>query len=281
MERKVLIMKFDKIGIWSEIKLEIIRDYASAYTRILSTRNWCKGYVYIDAFAGAGLHIRKTTGEFVPGSPLNALEVNPPFTEYHFIDLDRKKIELLEKITLEDPYVHLHNGDCNEILTEIIFPTLTYDTFKRALCFLDPYGLHLKWETIKTAADLKTVDIFLNFPIMDMHRNILFEDLSTADPEDIKRMNAFWGDETWKDVLYSEQQDLFGDIHPLKINNFKALAQAFQNRLKEKAGFREVPEPILMRNSKRGPLYYLYFASQQGVASKIVKDIFDKYRRSL
>ncbi len=26
-------MKLDKIGIWSEIKLEIIKDYVSAYTK--------------------------------------------------------------------------------------------------------------------------------------------------------------------------------------------------------------------------------------------------------
>jgi hypothetical protein len=42
-------MKLDKIGIWSEIKLEIVRDYASAYTKILSKKDWCKGYVYIYA----------------------------------------------------------------------------------------------------------------------------------------------------------------------------------------------------------------------------------------
>ena len=274
-------MKLDKIGIWSEIKIEIVKDYASAYTKILSKKDWCKGYVYIDAFSGAGIHISKTTGEFIEGSPLNALNIIPPFTEYHFIDLDKEKIKLLEKIAKENPNVHLHNGDCNEILTEIIFSTLTYDTFKRALCFLDPYGLHLKWESIKMAADLKTIDIFLNFPIMDMHRNVLFEDLSTADPEDIRRMNAFWGDETWRDVLYAKQQDLFGNTHSLKIDNFKTLAHKFRNRLKNKAGFKEVPEPILMTNSRNGPLYYLYFASQQNVASKIVKDIFNKYRRSI
>ena len=58
-------MKLDEIGIWSEIKLEIIKDYASAYTRNLSAQSWCRGYVYIDAFAGAGWHERKETGEFV------------------------------------------------------------------------------------------------------------------------------------------------------------------------------------------------------------------------
>ena len=66
-------MKLDKIGFWSEIKLEIIKEYANAYTSIMSKQSWCKGYVYIDAFAGAGTHISRRTGEMVLGSPLNAL----------------------------------------------------------------------------------------------------------------------------------------------------------------------------------------------------------------
>ncbi|NOZ69042.1 MAG: three-Cys-motif partner protein TcmP [Deferribacteres bacterium] len=86
-------MKLDHIGIWSEIKLEIIKDYASAYTKIMNNQTWCKGYVYIDAFAGAGKHISKTTGKIVLGSPLNALEIAPPFAEYHFIDLDEDRAE--------------------------------------------------------------------------------------------------------------------------------------------------------------------------------------------
>jgi three-Cys-motif partner protein len=70
-------MKYGEIGEWSEIKLEIIKKYASAYTNILSKKAWCRGYVYIDAFAGAGKHISKTTGNLVHGSPLNALRKLP------------------------------------------------------------------------------------------------------------------------------------------------------------------------------------------------------------
>jgi three-Cys-motif partner protein len=58
-------MKLDEIGEWSEIKLEIIRKYASAFTTIMKNQKWCKGYVYIDAFAGAGVHIsRKPESSF-------------------------------------------------------------------------------------------------------------------------------------------------------------------------------------------------------------------------
>jgi hypothetical protein len=33
-------MKLDQIGIWSEIKLEIIKKYAVAYTSIMSRQDW-------------------------------------------------------------------------------------------------------------------------------------------------------------------------------------------------------------------------------------------------
>ena len=252
-------MKLDQIGFWSEIKLEIIKKYASAYTTVLNNQPWCKGYVYIDAFAGAGMHISKTTGGVIQGSPLNALEVQPSFTEYYFIDLDEERVNLFEKIAKENPRVHAYQGDCNEILINKIFPILTYESFKRALCILDPYKINIKWETIKKAADLKTIDMFLNFSIMDVNRNILFEDLLLAKQEDIDRMNTFWGDESWKELLYIRQKNLFGKIQQVKIDTFEKLALGFEERLKKVAGFKYVPEPILMRNEKNGPLYYLIF----------------------
>ena len=54
-------MNFDEIGPWSEIKLDILRDYAAPYSTILKSNGFPHGY--IDAFSGPGLHVRKTGGE--------------------------------------------------------------------------------------------------------------------------------------------------------------------------------------------------------------------------
>lgn len=92
-------MRLDEIGYWSELKLEIIRKYASAYSRILSNQKRPSfHHVYIDGFSGAGTHISKTSGEEVQGSPLIALEVEPPFREYFLIDLDGEKVEYLRSV---------------------------------------------------------------------------------------------------------------------------------------------------------------------------------------
>ena len=69
--------KLDEVGYWSEIKLDIIKKYATAYSVIMNKQSYIKDYYYIDGFAGAGYHISKNTKEFVQGSPVNALNVNP------------------------------------------------------------------------------------------------------------------------------------------------------------------------------------------------------------
>jgi three-Cys-motif partner protein len=194
-------LEFDEIGYWSEVKLEIVRDYASAYSRILNSNKL--PHVYIDAFAGAGQHISRSSGDFVAGSPLNALNVQPPFREYHFIDLNAAKVENLQRLAGSRTDVKVYEGDCNEILIREIFPTLEFETYRRALCLLDPYGLNLKWEVMLQAGQLGTIDMFLNFPVMGMNRNALWRNPEKLPLEKLSRMTAFWGDDSWRDAAYS------------------------------------------------------------------------------
>jgi three-Cys-motif partner protein len=244
---------------------------------LLKAQTWCKGLTYVDAFAGAGVHISKTTGKMVPGSPLNALYVQPPFDRIVLIDVDSEKIQSLQAICGADRRVELHPGDCNEVLTSKLLPKLQFPSYWRALCVLDPYGIHgktLQWATIKEIAKAETFDMFLNFPLMDINRNTLRKRLESAATPDIVAFTEFWGGEEWKSLMY--QRDLFGGLD--KVGTNQTLALAFQKRLHGVADFKFVPEPILMKNAKGGELYYLFFASHQPVAKNIVEDILNKYR---
>ena len=118
-------------------------------------------------------------------------------------------------------------------------------TQSRGLCLLDPYGLHLKWEVLKKAGEMKSLDIFLNFPTMDMNRTTLLKNPNAVEQGDIERMTAFWGDESWKDSAYSisRQGSLFGGETKEKESNH-AIAEGFRERLQKVAGFKFVPEPI-------------------------------------
>ncbi|MDD8017840.1 MAG: three-Cys-motif partner protein TcmP [Bacteroidota bacterium] len=269
-------MDFDEIGYWSEIKLDIIREYAKTYSTIMSAQtNPTFHHIYIDAFAGAGLHYSKTKEDIIPGSPINALKIIPPFREFHLIDLDGEKTEFLKELTSNYKNVQVYNEDCNKILLEKVFPNCLYKDYKRALCLLDPYGLHLNWNVIYNAGQMKSVEIFLNFPVADMNRNVLWNNPDNVDNSQINRMNSFWGDESWQKAAYGTESNLFGLLE--KTDNL-TVAKAFQKRLKEKAGFSYVPDPIPMRNTNGAVIYYLFFASQKPVAADIVRQIFGKYR---
>lgn len=272
-------LKYDEIGYWSEVKLDIIKEYASVYTKIMAAqKNPSFKYIYIDAFAGAGQHISRGTRDFVPGSPSIALNLDQPFQEYHFIDLNNLKVAELEKMANERSNVFTYNGDCNKILPGEILPLVDYKKYRRALCILDPYGLHLNWKIIETAGKMKSVEIFLNFPVMDINMNVLKHNIRKVTSEQIERMNAFWGDDSWRQIGYtkSKQQSLFGEESDEKTSNVE-LELGFRRRLKEIAGFNYVPEPMPMRNSNNAIVYYLYFASQRPVAADIITKIFKKY----
>src|SRR5215207_6241216 len=132
-------LKLDTIGYWSEIKLDIVRDYAKAYSTILTAQQRPKfHHVYIDAFAGAGVHVSKATGEEVPGSPQIAVNTAPPFREYHFIDLDGQKVENLRSMFRDRPNVTVYEGDCNAVMLDQVLPRVRFEDYKRGLCLLDP-----------------------------------------------------------------------------------------------------------------------------------------------
>lgn len=257
------------------MKLDIISKYAAAYSRIMASQKYRFRYVYVDAFSGSGIQFSKSSGTFVSGSPLKALEVSPPFHEYHFIDLDAEKISALRQRTAQHQGVFVYEGDCNRVLIDEVFPRIQYEAFQRGLCLLDPYGLHLDWEVLAAAGHARSLEVFLNFPVADMNRNVLLHNPDKVDPRQIARMNAFWGDDSWRLAAYDSTQNLFGWEE--KANN-DAVVEAFRKRLREVAGFQHVTEPIPMRNSRNAVVYYLFFASQKPVAAHIVKEIFDKYR---
>jgi three-Cys-motif partner protein len=269
-------LKFDEINYWSELKLEIIEKYGAAYAKVLGATRLKK--FYIDGFSGAGRHISKQTGQQIEGSPARALRISPPFDRYYFIDMNPKKTKYLQKLCDGRSDVSIHTGDCNAYLTTQLLPTIQYEDYKRALCLLDPYGLHLDWEVMLQAGQSKAIDMFLNFPVMDMNMNAIWHNPDKAPQDGIDRMNRFWGDESWREAAYAEsdQGNFFGRELVKQDNN--AIVKAFQKRLKDVAGFEFVPDPLPMRNSNKAVVYYLFFASQKPVAKKIITDIFDKYR---
>jgi three-Cys-motif partner protein len=216
----------------------------------------------------------------IDGSPARALKVKPSFDGFFFIDLNADKTDFLRQQCEGRSNVTIFTGDCNEHLIKDVLPMIQYERYTRALCLLDPYGMHLDWQVIRQAAQSRAIDMFLNFPIMDINRNALLRKPDAAKPEERDRMNRLWGDASWRNIAYVEsgQRSLFGDPPDLLKQDNETIAKAFRQRLREVAGFAYVPEPLPMRNKKNAVLYYLFFAAANRTADKVIRDIFAKYR---
>lgn len=183
-------------------------------------------------------------------------------------------MEILKELIGPRDDVFIYQGDCNDILLRDVFPRVRYEDYRRGLCILDPYGLHLDWAVIHRAGQMRTLDMFLNFPVADMNRNVLWRNPEGVDEAQVARMTAFWGDSSWRDIAYQTTSNLFG--FPEKEPN-EVVADAFRQRLKRVAGFKHVPEPLPMKNSRGAVVYYLFFAAPVDTAERIVLDIFRKY----
>jgi three-Cys-motif partner protein len=272
--------QFDEIGRWSELKLEIVEKYGAAYTTAFAgpKGQGLKKY-YIDAFSGAGVHVSKETGRQIEGSPARALKVLPPFDHYYFIDMNPQKTAYLRSLCEGRTNVDIVTDDATLYLTRTLLPTIQFEKFNRALCLLDPYGLHLDWEVMRQAGQTRAVDMFLNFPVMDMNRNAIWRNPERVPQGGVERMNRFWGDGTWRESAYADspQYEFFSAPDRVKLDN-EAIVNAFRERLRKIAGFNFVPQPLPMRNSNNAVVYYLFFASPKPVAEKIIEGIFAKYR---
>jgi three-Cys-motif partner protein len=266
-------LKLDEVGYWSEVKLSILEKYAKPYNQILLSHKLHP--IYVDGFAGAGRHKAKGSDRVIEGSPTRALAVEPPFDSFHFVDIDGARVSELRKLSAGRSNVSVYEGDCNEILTRQIFPKISWASFQRALCILDPYGLHLNWETIRMAGESKVIEIFLNFPVMDMNMNVLWHNSERVSEVQRERMTKFWGDGSWETAAYQTTPGLFEEMQ-MKASN-EEVAEAFRVRLEKSAGFKYVPKPMPMRNTKGAVVYFLFFAAQEKTADKIIKGVFGSY----
>lgn len=276
-----MALEHDRIGIWSEVKLAIIKKYAAAYTTVMESQRRTRfprlRWFYIDGYAGSGHHVSKTRRDLVEGSPLIALNTKPPFHEYHFIDSDTGKAAELRKEAGDRDDVFTYSEDCNTVLLNKVFPRADYSQYKRALCLLDPYNIDLTWEVIEAAGKARSIELFLNFMVMDINRNALRKNPDKSVASKVAQMTRLWGDDSWLDAGYDQVQTLFDYSVPIKVSN-ERFGEAFRERLEKKAGFKFVPKPMPMKTKTGSVIYYLYFASQKEAGRDIVNDIFNTYR---
>lgn len=275
-------------GDWTREKLQMLGDYLSAYTTIMKEQPFRFGY--IDAFAGTG-YIREEPGpdeetlfpvveeeerKFLKGSVRTALEVKPPFDAYVFIEQNEEAYD--ELVQIRDDYsekdITCINQDANEWLMDRCLNS-NWDRH-RAVVFLDPFGMQVKWETVRAIADTEAIDLWILFPLGIGANRLLTKDGNI--PEGWRqRLTEVFGTDEWEDRFYETRQTLFGESQQ-KVIDFEGIGEFYVERLEDE--FAEVaPNPRQLYNSRGNPMYLLCFAAGNPtgapVAVKIAKDILE------
>ena len=287
-------------GNWTSEKLAILAGYLSAYTTALKyQRQFTKGY--IDAFAGTGYRTsrskgtknRSLFGEFpdlagddakalLDGSARIALKTEPAFDGYIFIEKNKRRSNALEALKQEFPErkIKIQRGEANSELRKICH-RVDWRT-RRAVLFLDPYGMQVEWETILAVAATHAIDMWLLFPL-GIGVNRLVTNDGNIPTAWRKRLDILLGTDKWFDEFYKTETSLstlFDDPGERPERRVKAkidtIAQYFTRRLEEV--FPQVAKPRALRNSQGNPMYLLHFASGNAgkggrIAVRIANDL--------
>lgn len=179
----------------TKTKLDAVQKYLSAFTTALKKQQFT--LLYIDACAGSGASVPKglrnkangykdQTGlwgqelvldadHIVEGSAARALSINPPFDRYVLNDLKRENVASLRPL-VRGEYAHLADRvtftqrDANDILRDLCRNTNWKKT--RAVVFIDPFGLQIKYDTLLELAGTKAVDVWYLVPVFAMYRQV-------------------------------------------------------------------------------------------------------------
>jgi three-Cys-motif partner protein len=270
-------------GLWTQLKLDILRDYLSFYTQALKNQRF--DLIYIDSFAGSGRCNIKISGgrKEIDGSAKIALDTMPPFDSYCFIE--RKPSHVADLETLCTTHSNgdravIAAGGAREHLTALLHSRDWNRT--RGVLFLDPYGLQCDWETVMEIAKTRALDLFFLVSISGLYRQAA-NDMANVDSHKAAALDRFLGTTEWRQALYSApQDDLFGnDPRMVRQANANGLLNYVRELMLPHFGY--VAEPKLL-NHKGAPLYGLIFAVANknpaaiALAKRVARDILSKMR---
>ncbi len=269
-------------GDWTAEKLNRVRKYLEAYTLIFTRNPQARSFttIYVDAFAGTG-HRVDSAGDtasgglfdsvesadaeaYKKGSARIALEVEPGFNRYLFMEHGAGHVKeltaLVKTFSNKEGSVDIRRGDANDLLEQ--WCTETDWRRHRAVVFLDPYGMQVRWTLLETIARTQAIDLWLLFPL-GMAVNRLLTKHGPPPPLWAERLTETFGTAEWEPAFYRKQNQL--DLFDVggseeKSATFDSIAEFFVNRLK--SIFTQVAEkPLRLHNSTYTPIYLLCFAA--------------------
>lgn len=239
------------VGSWSRAKHYFLQRYIDAFTTSMKNKGWT-GLHYIDLFAGAGIENVKNYGPDW-GSPLIAAQAPNRFTRLHFSELTTKAFKSLQTriARFDQPNPpQLICGDANKVVHQIVS---TIPTGVLALVFLDPFGLHLVFQTVRVLSSIQS-DLIVFFPDhLDALRN--WENVYAGKPD--SNLDRVLGDAPWRERMTSQPKDKWAqELAKIYVEQFKTLGYRYFD-------YERISLP------KGAPLYRLIFCTKDKHGAKL------------
>lgn len=283
------------VGSWAREKLDALGRYLDYYTRVLKNQNWCKGTLYVDAFAGPGVSpLRATpenksqsllidpattkdkdTIEYLKGSPRVALDISNPFSRYLFIESNPARVKELEALRAEygaTRTIEIVEGDANTHLTELLASGIDWRKH-RAVVFLDPWGMQPKWQILEQLAQTRAIEVIINFPWGMAIQRLL---INTGEiPQAWQQiLDDYFGSPEWRRLTYEESPTLFGPTKRKMPSSATRLLEWYCGRLRTIFG--HVSTARLIKSASGRQLYYLIWAGPHPMGLKGANYILKK-----
>lgn len=297
-------------GQWTLEKLSCLSDYLNAYTTALKNQPF--ELHYVDAFAGVGYLGAKRSSQaeqtlriadlldtednmaqdYRKGSAVKALDIKNKFHHYHFVEKNLNRYCSLKTNVdgvakqYEDVRYDVYNQDANDWISNWCGSVNWVKS--RAVVFLDPFGMEVKWDTINCIASTGAIDLWVLIPhAIGVNRQLP----GGRYPKDevVQTLKAFLGSDDFLKRAYqpSAQQHLdFDNVNGevVKIFNSEMMASYCLERLRTvfpPSGVLE--KPLVLRNRQNAEMFLFCFAvanknpAAQNLALKMARAIVGKH----
>lgn len=243
---------------WTIKKWNYLKKYLHAYTTIISC--YFPKFIYIDAFSGEGKY-----GGYL-GSPLIALNLEFPFTDYIFIEKNKEILSRLKnhckefsnrksvfyrkdnKETIKKIDIAFKNLEAKEFIETHLKQVPDYPCF----IFLDPYGIEeLDMKAVKKCSEKNRAELLINFSVSGIIRNVSNERCHEL-------ITNYYGSDEWKNVSETtfNRGSLYAELYIQSLkNHFKYI----------------IDNPIRGKNNVH--LYHLIFTTNNQKGYKIMSDV--------
>ena len=251
------------VGPWAAEKYRRLGMYAEMFATGMK-KTW-PTRVYVDPFSGPGYSRIRDTQKTVLASPLIALTVPDRFNRYVFSDespqaVDALRVRVARHGTGAD--VHFLQGDANPLVHDVI-TAIPADGRTLTFCFLDPFSLGIRFQTVRSLAEARPVDFMILLALgVDANRNMAqyVKDEST-------RIDDFLGNREWRSRWREMSRKKRDVMHFLATEYARAMVGiGYLDTLPEEM------HPV-RSYQKNLPLYYLAFFSRHPLGKTFWREV--------